>query len=385
MLRRSLFVLASVLVLAALSCKRQPDTSPSPEGSSVAAPPTVSSAAAPVGTTLPAPPPPAPPKGNAAVRFIGRFDMSDPGGPRYAWSGSTINARFRGTEATIKLRDSAPNVYTVWVDDRPPVKLVVKDQRAELARGLAPGEHEITVAKNGEALLGDGQFIGLDLGKDGALLPPRVPSRRIEFVGDSITAGSGSEGEHCDAAHASENVEIAYSALTARALGADANIIAYSAKGVSRNGGGDPETMPVLYTRTIPGVATSQWNFASWIPDAVVVALGTNDFAAGDPGAKFPAAYRAFLETIRKNYPNAQIVCAIGPMLVGANLAAERRYVSEMVKAVNDAGDAKVHFVEFPHQDVAHDGVGCGNHPGPTTHRKMAAQLSAVLAKTMGW
>src|SRR6185437_12395796 len=40
---------------------------------------------------------------NPTVRFMGRFDMSDPQGPRFAWSASGIATRFRGTGIDVRL------------------------------------------------------------------------------------------------------------------------------------------------------------------------------------------------------------------------------------------------------------------------------------------
>lgn len=37
------------------------------------------------------------------VKYIGRFDFEDEKGPKFAWSASTIIARFSGTEVSAKL------------------------------------------------------------------------------------------------------------------------------------------------------------------------------------------------------------------------------------------------------------------------------------------
>ena len=52
-------------------------------------------------------------------------------------------------------------------------------------------------------------------------------------------------------------------------------------------------------------------------PQAVVINLGTNDISnnKGDPGMPFRDAYRGFVETVRAKYPDALIICMIGPLL----------------------------------------------------------------------
>src|SRR5690348_9388006 len=43
------------------------------------------------------------PTGPAEVRFVARVDRTDPAGPRFAWSGSTILARFTGASIGVRL------------------------------------------------------------------------------------------------------------------------------------------------------------------------------------------------------------------------------------------------------------------------------------------
>src|SRR5690242_271327 len=71
-------------------------------------PSATSSPSSPSSPPSPSPAPPAialaPPKDPfAAVHFIGRFDRSDPEGPRFAWPGSEIVARFRGSGIDVTL------------------------------------------------------------------------------------------------------------------------------------------------------------------------------------------------------------------------------------------------------------------------------------------
>src|SRR5579859_711970 len=39
-----------------------------------------------------------------ALHFIGRFDTSDPAGPRFEWPASAVVARFTGTALDVKLK-----------------------------------------------------------------------------------------------------------------------------------------------------------------------------------------------------------------------------------------------------------------------------------------
>src|SRR5258706_5733786 len=220
---------------------------------------------------LPEPPPEPAPSGAPALRFIGRFDRGDTAGPRFAWSGSAIRARFRGTQVSMKLDDKGTNAFTVVIDKLPPRKLVSTTQGVQthlLATGLAAGEHDVLVFKNTEALYGEVQFLGFDFA-GGELLPPRDHTRKIEIVGDSISVGMGVDGANakCAPSPETENAYETYGALATRALGADVTILSASGRGVGRNGDGSTGgTMPVLYKRTLPQYDWSTWDFSAWTP-----------------------------------------------------------------------------------------------------------------------
>ena len=332
-----------------------------------------------------------------AVRFIGRFDRTDPAVPRFAWPGSAIVAHFSGTQVTLKLREAGNNQYDVSIDGKAPTVLIPTSAKTDylLASGLSAGEHDVVVFKRTESFAGADAFVGFDFGAGGALLPPRpAAAHHVEMIGDSITCGYGVEGASatCPFSVDTENHALAYGALAARDLGAEEIAIAYSGKGVVRDyGGSTVDPMGVLYDRTLAEDAASTWDFSSWSADVVLIDLGTNDFASGDPGAStFTAAYRALVAKVRSHYPSAHIYCEIGPMLsdsypVGASsLTKARTYITSVVSALNGGGDTKVHLLEFAEQ-VSSDGYGCDYHPSRVTQRKMADVVVAAVRKDTGW
>jgi lysophospholipase L1-like esterase len=219
------------------------------------------------------------------------------------------------------------------------------------------------------------------------LVPTPVPSRILEFIGDSMTCGYGVEGAgpSCGFTTGTENEAIAYGALTAKALGAAHVAIAWSGKGMYRNFGGDmTDTMPTLWTRTLATQASSAWGFTSFIPDVVVINLSTNDFAKGDPGQPYVQAYTALLTQVRAKYPRAYIFCANGPMLGSPALGTAKGYIQSAIAARNSSGDMRIKYVEFATQTQA-DGYGCDYHPSPTTQKKMSDVLVPAIRSAMGW
>ncbi len=322
------------------------------------------------------------------VHFMGRFDMSDPAGPRFAWSGSGIETRFQGTAIDVRLHDVGGNEFQVVVDGQPTIVVKCHPSRDlyTLAQGLSDTTHDIAIYKRTEARVGPVQFLGFAVKGGGPLLPaPARSARRIEFIGDSITAGYGDEGQSatCHYTASTQNAYQTYAAVTSRALGAEHVAVAWSGK--------TTEGMANLYDRTLPSVPKSRWDFAVWVPDVVVVNLITNDFAMGDPGeATIVGPYVRFVERVRAHYPNALIVCTLGPMLsdtypAGAHiLTRARKYLTAAVASLQRKGDARVQFLEFPAQDFA-NGLGCDYHPNLKTHRLMADQLTAAIRTQLKW
>jgi hypothetical protein len=334
------------------------------------------------------------------VRVEGRFDRHDPEALTFAWSGSRISARFSGTSAGVVLRDAeGKNQFGVVIDGKlQPRKLAAKsgEHAYLIGVGLSPGEHEIALHRLTEANQGETTFLGFQFGKEGKLVSPgRAPAHRVEVIGDSISTGYGNEGpdKTCHFSPETENHYLTYGAIAARGVGAELVTIAWSGKGVFTNRGSAVDTipMPVLWKRTLPDRGDSPWNFADYQPDAVVVNLGSNDFAPEVPDySPFDKSYLAFIRDVRAHYPKATIFCALGPALSDnwpegrMALTNARRGVKGAVDALSAAGDRRIFFVEFPVQTGA-NGYGCDWHPSLRTHELMAAELEAELREKMKW
>jgi len=327
------------------------------------------------------------------VSYIGRFDHSDALGPWSSWPGSAIRASFQGTNISLAL--ARINVWDddfleVAIDDAPPFKLKVDhDGMYTLATGLSQDVHSIVVTRRNEGAYSEIQYKGFAFDDGQLLAAPARADRRIEVIGDSITCGYGNEAadQYVGFTTDTENVCLAYESIAARALGAEATIIAWSGKGMYRNyDGATYEVLPVLYPRTLAKISSISWDFSSWIPQVVVINLGTNDFAQGTPDrTTFVNAYKAFVATIRGHYPDAEICCAVGPMLGGSALTSAVEYIQVgVVQTLQGAGDAKLHFIQFPTQDGS-DGYGADWHPSAARHRKMGEQLTTEIKTIMGW
>jgi lysophospholipase L1-like esterase len=336
-----------------------------------------------------------------AIRYGGFVDRTDPDAPRLAWSGTHIEARFTGTTLLAQF-SSAPvdpevpetDFISVIIDGQPPkvFKLFEGEHWYPLANELAPGMHRVLIWKRTECGVGVTTFHGFMLA-DGAKLGPPLPSpaRRMLFIGDSITAGFGNEGPNpeCGWSAELENSYLTYGAFAARALGAQYIGQAWSGKGILRNGDeADVELiLPNVYDRVIPSEPSSP-KIPQLPVDVVVLNLGTNDFAPGNPGkAAMVGAFDSTLDTLRERYPKALIVLMLGPMLSDEpHLKARtlmRTWLTEIRDARHAAGDANVELFEA-WTDPA-EGVGCAYHPNVKTHARIGAELTALVKQRFGW
>jgi lysophospholipase L1-like esterase len=339
--------------------------------------------------------------GPPALRYIGRtltdgtnLDGNGPCTaltPCFEWSGTEIVARFTGASAIDFTMSDYGNYFDVYVDGALQPGTIIGDPSQtsySVATGLDPTKvHEVSLYKRTEAsLIGRTQAMGVTFPDGGTLLPPAPgAARRIEVLGDSISCGYGVLGPDatCTETPALEDHDDTYGAITARTLDADLYTIASSGRGVYRNADGTlTTTLPDIYGLALPYVSSgtpSAWDFATWVPDAVVIDLGTNDFVDGDPGAAFVTAYTMFLEQIRHNYPGAYILCTNGPMLADADYTTAAMYIQSAIAAV---GDARIAYLAFPTQM---GDEGCDGHPDVTTQAAMATRLAPVLKAALGW
>lgn len=326
------------------------------------------------------------------IRYTGRFDFSDPKRPRFDWPAVTIEAAFEGSSITALLDDGG-NSYDVTIDGQTSVLRTQPGQtRYLLAEGLGRGEHALRLVKRTETFYGTPHFLGFELDDGRDLLPlPPAKARRIEFVGDSITAGYGVEGDSptCIFSPETENAALTYAAQTAELLNAAYTIAAVSGVGVVRNYNSDGAmsagTMITYYGRTVANDLAEDWDFGQSPPDAVVINLGTNDYSTTPhpAGEVFLQGYTNLIFKVREKYPETQIFAVAGPLMVGPAEDTIRSVVTQMNDVLNDD---RVHYVGIENTlELSAVDFGCDWHPNVSGQAKIAAQLAPAIAEVMGW
>jgi hypothetical protein len=108
--------------------------------------------------------------------------------------------------------------------------------------------------------------------------------RRIELLGDSISAGYGSRGTAalnaanvCKPDVATSGNYYTYNWMIAEHFAADLIPIAWSGKGVYQNCCDNVgAVMGQYWQQTLAGTNASDWDFARFVPDMLIINLGTN-------------------------------------------------------------------------------------------------------------
>ncbi len=346
------------------------------------------------------------PASDTGFYYLGRIDYRNPTSIRFAHTGVSIRFRFEGGTCIVRLKNKSTgkdkegnlykNYYTVTIDNgKPQLYSVSNDDDKIQIKGLSGGVNEVAIFKRTEALVGEGIFEGIEIENGKALLPVTDrKTRKIEFIGNSITCGYGNEGtsKECPFSPETENAYMAYGAITARKLDADYTAVAYSGKGMYRNfDATTTNTMSLIYDRIFPdSLASPKWNPKKYQPDVVVVNLGTNDFAKGIPDSViFVNTYVNFLKRLRSYYPSAVILCIEGPMMndnypAGTrSLTKAKNYILASIEKMKVVGEKRV-FTFFPTPQGEGD-YGCDWHPNIKRHEKMAEELTKEIKRLMNW
>ncbi|MGM9484350.1 GDSL-type esterase/lipase family protein [Roseateles sp. NT4] len=312
------------------------------------------------------------------LRWTGRI-AKVPGGKLLAWSGSEMRARFTGDQLALRLAPSRGGInhFTVEVDGRRHVLALRGDGPADWRLPLPPGEHELRLVKRTEASQAESVFLGLRLAAGGKLLDPPAPRPlKLEFYGDSITAGAcnGDIGEDQYADLSTHDGTRAYGAVTAARLGADYVGIAISGIGITATW--DQLLMPEVWNRYAPRLDAPVAPPDPIAPDVVLLNLGQNDH--GFPASKgqsiaadFGPRYLAFVRQLRGRYPKAKLVLLMGGMSAPREQPAIPRAVLGAVQTLRAEGDSQVWSYRFEAFSWA--------HPRIDVHALMADELTRFL------
>lgn len=327
------------------------------------------------------------------LSYIGRISFSNPNAPRMGFTGAQIYANFTGTSVKMLMKPGS-GYFVAVVDSGNPITLLSeKDTLITIATGLKNATHKLAIYQCTEAAdVNFPEFYGLQLDKGAQLVgKPQLPTRKIEFIGNSITCAKGAQDTTKAKDHDElgfENWYISYDAEVSRRLNAQCLVTARSGIGIYRNNGGrkdgDEFTMQYYFPRTILTPHSEMWDFSRFTPDLVCIGLGTNDTSQQYDVTLLYIGAKKFFQTVRQQYPTAKIVIMTGPMRSGKRLADQKSAIDRAFKELCDAGDKNLYRFDFAPDD-GKLGYGTGHHPSVARHKQMADVLTPYLQKLMNW
>ena len=323
----------------------------------------------------------------SAVKYVGRTEAED-GKVSFDWAGTSMETIVSGTDRLfMKAASDGECYFNVFVDGKQTsVVHLTGDTLVCLASGLSGQSHEIRLQKRSEGEFGKATIEGYLAAEGAVLSAPPKRGRMIEFIGDSITCGYGTEGKDRDEPFmvSTENCDLSYACIIARYFDADYTLISHSGRGAARNYGDtlsvSQVTMKDRMMRTFDMDAGRMWDFGSCRPDIVVINLGSNDFST-EPHpseSEFKAAYHEILSRIRKNYGDVPVLC-VSPRVGEPALT----YIREICSS---ADDPNVYFGGSLHGVYNYTtDLGASWHPGVYGHRKIAMTLIPRISTITGW
>jgi lysophospholipase L1-like esterase len=327
------------------------------------------------------------PASNANINYYGRFDFSVANQARFNWSGSIIEASFTGTSIGIELVDGNTD-YDIEIDGKQ--HSVIRTSSATkytISTSLTNATHTIRVMQRSENHWNANVFKGFYVADGKELVtPPKRPSRKIEFIGDSWTAGYGNESPSRDCSDAQlrqfTNANKSFSKITADAFHAECMALAWSGAGIVRNyGEGSKKSAspyPVYYDKTL-GAIEGTWNFSSWKPDLVFICLGTNDFSTTPypDDTMYINGYNALLSRVHTNYGNVPVI------LSGTSNGPMNNLVQSIVNAQKTTyNHPKTYYFQFPESQAV---TGCHWHPSVADDTLDSKEMVKSIMANLGW
>jgi len=359
------------------------------------------------------------------------------GGSASLWMNVSCSARWGGRVAA-KVRDSrsdgtGPSAWLAlsqaWVDANVsgsvlkvasglPLDGVTRLLRIEFdseplfsgtSGGGASGPWCTTAADEcGQPSLGVGLFTvhGFLLEAGGVFGPPMPPyTRKIEIVGDSNSAGMGSGGL-CSGTGAmsyawSSGATPSFHRKACDYFGANCSVLAYSALGVGLNPVGgiasDLDTLSTMYLRSRAGTKppSAAWDFASFVPDLIIINAGGNDIGrriglTGENLTRFNNAYvayyTAFVVNATRRYGNVAL-----PVILATVSDSHRLpewggdWAPQLVAVlanVNAAG-GRASMVYIALGNATYE--GCSTHLGPQQTFASFELLKPAVTAATGW
>jgi lysophospholipase L1-like esterase len=254
------------------------------------------------------------------------------------------------------------------------------------------GKHTVWVYKATEAHTGPIAIEKVTGQNLKALASPAAPL--IEFIGNSITCGAAADASEvpCGSGqyHDQHNAYMAYGPRVARALKTNFVLSSVSGIGIYRNWNSAGPTMPQVYEKLdFQAQNPQRWDFATYSPRVVSIALGTNDLSTGDgksarlpfDSATYVSTYVQFVKLVKAKYPKAQIALLSSPMMNGKNRTLLQNCLTAVQQKTNAGYPADKPVAVYFFQPM--QARGCSGHPSVEDHALLAQELAPFFQKLL--
>ncbi len=330
---------------------------------------------------------------DSRLQYTGRVDMDDPDNPVFLFTASYVRFRMVGHH----LRVILTNTHHLW-ENR--LGVVINGEQfgvllkwdamneIDLSDHLHDGENDVMLFKRQDSCCKITLHALMIGASDTLLNPPERQTRRIEFYGDSVSAGEVSEaaeytGKRDPPDHNARynNVYFSYAWQAARLLDAEISDIAQGGIALQDGNGyffdtGMLSCWDKLAYNPYFG-ALKPWDFSRFTPHVVVVAIGQNDRAKGDfmaedytgvKAQRWRSDYEGFIRTIRAKYPQAHI-------LLTTTIMQHTPEWDDAIEAVcRKLSDSCVHHFLY-----TRNGCGTPGHVRASEATEMARELAAYI------
>ena len=338
------------------------------------------------------------PMTHPALRYTGRIGREDPEHPFFIHVCSGVQLRLTGRTLRIALTNRHSyyeNRLGVIVNGvQHAVLLAEGPQEIDLSGYLTGEVSDVLLFKRQDAC----HAFTLDgLAIAGELLPlPARPARRIEVYGDSVSAGEVSEAEFACARPDPEghdgrysNGYLSYAWQAARLMNAELHAVAQGGlallDGTGYYDGPDYIGLESCWDKVNYAPCfgpVTDWDFARFTPQVVIVAVGQNDHHPANimaedyhsaASVRWRSEYCRFLGRLRERYPHAHILCTT--TILGHDPAWDRA-IGECAAAM---GDARIrHFL------YTNNGCGTPGHVRGSEAAVMARELADFIEALPG-
>ena len=273
--------------------------------------------------------------------------------------------------------------YTVYIDGVKQDRVSVKGTSGaealvelKVASGLKRGVHNIEVYRNHESIIGISTLLSVTMNGVPQKWVNDTNKLRIEFIGDSITSGSGLYGQNGAADQGDvkySDATASYAFLTARALNAEASIVGRSGMMFTAK-----ENNPALMYKHYNTLSYARdknlaYDNTKMDVDLYVIALGANDAKGYYKDEDLTAKAKTALETVRKDHPNAKILWVYGQLHNDGKAAVEA--------AVEQMGGAEKGF--YFYCCTIPDMSGSSAHPNAEAQKRDADEIVNFIKNTI--